>query len=179
MKKKFQEKLKQAKKNPALKEKEFFIAEELEELPEIITKKPSIPEFTTERQQNVPAMAAKEATPFIPEDELLEHNLSRDMESDSNIKTVSKELFSSKDIDLKTEVSHNEINEITKINFLKARWGVDNIEVLTDSFLRLRVSKERKSRREFVETVQLEGRNQQGGSFLSRMFGGGGNGGGN
>lgn len=139
---------------------------------------PESPVFSTTNpvpKKNI-AVTAHQGVPFIPEDELLEHNLSRDMEQDSTIKTVSKELFSSKDIDLKTEVSHNEINQIVKLNFLKARWQVDNIEVLTDSFLRLRVSKERKSRREFVETVQLENKNAQGGGWMSKLFGGGGGG---
>lgn len=110
-------------------------------------------------------------------DPLLETSLQQEIESESNIKSVSKELFSHQNIDLKTEVSHDEINNITRLQFLKHRFGIQNIDVLTDTFLRLRVSKQRKSRQEFISALQTENRNAQGGGLIGKlgnMFGGNG-----
>jgi len=107
-------------------------------------------------------------------DSLLETNLSQEVEAENNIKTVSKELFNEKSIELKTEVSHDEINHITKLQFLRDKFGISNVDVLTLSLLKLRVSKDRKSRNEFVQTVSAE-RQQNNGNFMSRMLGFGGN----
>lgn len=143
-------------------EQEEFLAELTE--PEQLKELPVLPENR--------ALSSQQS--FIPEDALLEHNLSQEVESDNNIKSMGKELFSSKDVDLKTEVSHNEINHLVRLQFLDSRFNIDNVGVLSKTFMRLRVSLERKSRREFVETVQLENRNAQGGNFFTRLFGGGG-----
>jgi hypothetical protein len=107
------------------------------------------------------------------QDALLEQSLSQEVVQETNIKTVSKELFNRQNIELKTEVSHNEINHVAKLKFLQERFGVANIDVLCDNFLALRVSKDRKSRGEFVSSLQADNKAQQGGSFLSKMFGGG------
>lgn len=111
------------------------------------------------------------------ESDLLETNLSRDVETDSHVKSVSRELFNRSNIDLKTEVNHDEINQVTKIRFLEDKFGIANADVLIQSFLALRVSKERKSRREFVESLQTENKNAQGGfgQAISKLFGGGNN----
>jgi hypothetical protein len=114
---------------------------------------------------------------FMPNDPLLETSLSQTVESENTIKSVSKELFTHSNIDVKTEVSHDEINNLTRLRFLRDRFNVQNVDTLTQSFLALRVSKDRKSRREFIEALQSENRSSQGGNFLSKMFGGGGGGG--
>lgn len=105
---------------------------------------------------------------FLP-DNLLEQNLQQEVTSEHHLQTLSKELFSKHNIELKTEVSHNEINHITKLLFLQDRLLIDNVDVLISAFLKLRVSKERKSRREFVESLQTEARNQQGSGFMNSM----------
>jgi len=108
-------------------------------------------------------------------DELLETSLSQTFEQENSIKTVSKELFNTNGIELKSEVDHDEINNITRLHFLKEKFGISNVDTLVSSFLRLRVSKDRKSRREFIEALQTENRNSNpGGSLMARMFGGGG-----
>lgn len=109
-------------------------------------------------------------------DDLLETNLSQEIESENNIKAVSKELFNKQNIALKTEVSHDEINNITRLRFLEEKFQIKNVSVLVNSLLELRVSKERKSRREFIDALQTENRSTNAGSFMSRFFGGGGGG---
>lgn len=102
---------------------------------------------------------------------MIEDSLSQPMESDNNIKTVSKELFNKGGIDLKTEVSHDEIIHITKLRFLEQKFGIYNIDNMVESFLGLRVSKDRKSRAEFIDALQTENRNRGGGGLMGRLFG--------
>ena len=104
-------------------------------------------------------------------DPLLEHSLSQELEQENTIKSVSKELFTRRDADLKTEVSHDEINDLTRLRFLEERFGIDNVAVLTNSLLSLRISKDRKSRREFIESLQQENRNNNSSGLLARAFG--------
>lgn len=119
-----------------------------------------------------PSLVARSTTPTDP---LLETSLSQNFEMDNNIKSVSKELFNKHEIELKTEVSHDEINNISRLVFLKEKFGISNIDVLTHSFLKLRVSKDRKSRTEFISALNTENRNAQGGNLMSRLLGMGGN----
>lgn len=131
---------------------------------------------TTEMMRNRQIELENPSIKFPSPDPLLENQLNVQLEPETHIKSVSKELFSVGDIDLKTEVTHNEINAITKLRFLQNKFGVANINNLIDSLLSLRVSKARKSRREFIDSLQAERRNEQGGNFLSKIFGGGGGG---
>lgn len=117
-----------------------------------------------------PGMAMSART-TEPQYELIERGLTQQFETDNTIKSVSKELFSGKEVSLKSEVSHDEINDITRLHFLKEKFGVSNIDVLIQSLLELRVSKDRKSRREFVETVTAEKKSADGSNFLSRALG--------
>lgn len=92
-------------------------------------------------------------------------------EEQNHIKSVSKELFSGDNIDTKTQLSHNDINNITRLRFLSEKFGVENVDVLTNSMLTLRVSMNRKSREEFIASLQTENRNQQGGTWVERLLG--------
>lgn len=99
----------------------------------------------------------------------------RPVEQDDSVKSVAKQLFSSDVIDLKTDITHNEINDLTRLRFMQEKFKVQstgNLDHVISSFLRLRVSKDRKSRREFIEALQTENRNQQGGSIWSKLFNG-------
>lgn len=101
----------------------------------------------------------------------------RPVETENSVKSVAKELFSNDVIDLKTEISHNEINNLTRLRFMQEKFRLQsggNLDHVIASFLRLRVSKDRKSRKEFIEALQTETRNSQGGSFMQKLFGGGG-----
>jgi len=100
----------------------------------------------------------------------------RPVETENSVKSVAKELFSNDVIDLKTEISHNEINNLTRLRFMQEKFRLasgTNLDHVIASFLRLRVSKDRKSRKEFIEALQTETRNSQGGSFMQKLFGGG------
>ena len=62
------------------------------------------------------------------EPELIEDGLSFNVQDDTDIRAVSKELFSSEDIDVKTEVSYDEINMISKMRFLQQKFDMKNID---------------------------------------------------
>lgn len=108
-------------------------------------------------------------------DELIETSLSQTIESEHNIKHVAKELFSRKDIDLKSEVSYNEVNNLTRLQFLEDALNIGHIRTLKGSLLALRVSLKRKSRGELIQMAQTENRNQQAGFNLAKLWGGGNN----
>lgn len=178
--KKLQDKIKKTKgltqsQKEAIVAREFFSDDEIShdvapELSPKIIKKPVIKEEAKELS------ASADNNNFITPDELLETSLSQELEQESNIKTVSKELFNNNAIDLKSEVTHDEINDLTRIRFLKEAFGISHTDSLIVSFLSLRVSKNRQSRREFIEALQTENRNaNQGGNFFSRLLGGGNN----
>lgn len=141
--------------------KELAVLPELPVVEEFLPPAMIEPQATTKDMQNNPG--------------LLENTLQSEVEQEHHVKSVSKELFNKENIDLKTEVSHDEINQITKIRFLQDKFEVANVNILLKSFLNLRVSKKRQSRREFIDALQTENRNAQGGGFFSRLFTGGGN----
>jgi hypothetical protein len=105
---------------------------------------------------------------------LIENDLSMDVQEQNNIQSVSKELFNRDNIDLKTEVSHDEINHISRLRFLQKKYGIQNVDVIIDSFLTLRVSKSRKSRAEFIKALNNETETESGKGFWSKILGGGG-----
>lgn len=97
-------------------------------------------------------------------------------EQDNDIKAISRELLSKHNIEAKTELSHDEIIFVTKLRFLENRYGVRNVHVLVESLETLRVSMDRKSRREFIDALQTENRNSQATGFwggFKKMFTGG------
>lgn len=146
--------------------------------PEVIPPKPEKrgrgrPKSIQGEQVIEPQIAKHNPYHDEPEDvDLLEKQLSIDVETENQVKSVSKELFNRKSIDLKTDVSHDEINNLTRLRFLAERFNVKNVDLLTESFLSLRVSKNRASRREFIEALQSERREKQQGGFFSKLFGG-------
>lgn len=92
---------------------------------------------------------------------LLEDTLQQEVIQESNIKSISKELFAKTDLEVKTELTHNEINQITKLLFLQEKLLISDVRTLIQSFLSLRISKKRQSRKEFIESLQTEQRNAQ------------------
>ncbi len=128
-------------------------------------------DYELEEIEQMPEAQVIQTTRQRQQVSLLESNLGSEIESDSHVKSVSKELFTNNAIFLKTEVSHDEIPNITRILFLRDRFGVQNMDTAINSFLSLRVSKDRKSRKEFIESLQSENRNAQGGGWVSKLFG--------
>lgn len=84
---------------------------------------------------------------------------------------IAKELFISDRIDLRTEVTKDEINLITKLRFLDKRLGLENVDLLLDSFLNLRVSLDRKSRGEFIRALTPNSAGEPPKSGWRRLFG--------
>lgn len=83
-----------------------------------------------------------------------------------------KELFSNKgDVRLKTELSKKQISAITRLNYLSVELNFPELKQVTDDFMHLMISHDRKSRKEFVETMKLNNDNSQGGGFFNRFRG--------
>jgi|SRR6056297_2466039 len=78
-----------------------------------------------------------------------------------------KELFDSEDIDVKTELKGEQVLIVSKIRFLSRhihkKFGVDMLDGFVDDFLRLQVSKDRGSRKEFVSAFQSRNDERMGG----------------
>lgn len=80
-------------------------------------------------------------------------------------KSSAAALFNSDDIDLKTELTQKEILSISKLMFIKERYDIPHIDVFINKLLRLKISKERKGRNEFIQGLHAEERKQQGGDL--------------
>lgn len=65
-----------------------------------------------------------------------------------------KHLFSDKDIKLKTELKDRDIKLMMRLYFFERLTETGLIEKLLTDFMHLRVSKDRKSRSEFVESLK-------------------------
>lgn len=84
-------------------------------------------------------------------------------------------LFSSQDIDLKTELTNKEILAISKLLFVSKQYNIKNIDVFINKLLRLKISKERRGRNEFIQGLHAEERKNNGqdlspiGSFLNKL----------
>jgi len=72
----------------------------------------------------------------------------------SDFAKVVERLLSSEDIELKTELSQNQINAISILTTFAEMYDVISIKKLILSFLKLQVSKKRKSRKEIVELMR-------------------------
>ncbi len=92
-------------------------------------------------------------------EKLLEEELSEPLNliDENNISVVSKELLTKdENIDLKTDVSDDDISNISKLRFMQKTLKMDNINILLDSFLSLRVSRGRKGRQEFIQALNAQ-----------------------
>lgn len=69
---------------------------------------------------------------------------------------VVKELFTDKNIDMKTDLDDGEITNVALLYFLADEFKIPALQRYADKFLRLRVSKQRKGRAEFIQAVKRE-----------------------
>jgi len=76
------------------------------------------------------------------------------MQGDSERLQIAKELFTEDNIDMKTEMEDREINAFSRGEFIKEIFGLDSLGVFINKFERLRVSKKREGRKEFVQCVK-------------------------
>ena len=83
-----------------------------------------------------------------------------------------KELFDIEDIEGKTELTSEQVMIVARLKIigkrLKEYYGVDVVEDLVRNFLTLQISKDRKSRQEFVSAMQSE-QSLQNQSLLDRI----------
>ena len=91
------------------------------------------------------------------------------MQSDSERLQIAKELFSEENIDMKTEMSDQEINIFARVEFIKETFKIKSLQLFINKFEKLRISKLRQGRKEFVETMKNEEKTQ-GLEGLSQMF---------
>jgi len=71
----------------------------------------------------------------------------------------SKEIFNVKDIKARTDINDNEISVISRLLFLCDDLELTNLRQAVNNFMILRLSKSRKSRKEFIESLKMS--NQQ------------------
>lgn len=90
----------------------------------------------------------------------------------NNSDNPAKELFEVKgDIRTRTELSKVQIACISKLDFVSEELNFPELKKFTNDFMHLMVSHDRKSRKEFVETVKGEREHQQGNGFFNRLGG--------
>ena len=92
------------------------------------------------------------------------------MQGDSERLQIAKELFTEENIDMKTEMDDREINLISRAEFIKDIFALDSLGIFIDKFERLRVSKKREGRKEFVETVKNQNKEESGLGNLASLF---------
>jgi len=88
-----------------------------------------------------------------------------------------KELFSKEDIEVKTDLSEEEISIIARLKFLCDELDLDKFRKALTYFMELRVSKGRKSRKEFLDALGksnnnnfgMQGQGNMGGFSNGRM----------
>jgi hypothetical protein len=73
----------------------------------------------------------------------------------SNPNDVVKEIFSIKEPKARTELSASEISIISRLYYLSKLIKSDALKSILDEFIILRISKDRKSRGEFVQSFQM------------------------
>lgn len=88
----------------------------------------------------------------------------------------SKNLIDKKDIEVKTELNDQEIICMSKLMLVASRHNAPLLKDFLHNMMTLKVSRHRRGRREFIDGLHAEERRdgmpKQ--SFLSRIFGGGG-----
>jgi len=84
---------------------------------------------------------------------------------------ILKELFSSEGIKTRTDLSERQVSIVARLNFMSRYIDHDNLGIMIREFLELRVSKDRKSRKEFVESLKASNDNKGGANVFNRMFG--------
>ena len=105
--------------------------------------------------------------------EELEQMFSGDGQTESSIL---KELFNSKNIKVKTELTADQVSIVSRLFLMADITKRPYLGTVLNEFITLQVSKDRKSRMEFVEAHRDRQQNMNKGIF-GNMFGGGQNGG--
>lgn len=92
--------------------------------------------------------------------------------------SVSKELFNPKNPKIKTDISERQIKILTKLDYKSRKYwetlGMYDLRKIIDEFILLSISKDRKSRAEFVETHRETQKNKTMNMFDNMLGRGGG-----
>lgn len=75
----------------------------------------------------------------------------------------SKELFSNSNVRTRTDLSDNEIILATKIRYMRVQFDIPVYDVLLQEFMEMRLSRSRKSRKEYIESMKQKAQNMIGG----------------
>lgn len=97
----------------------------------------------------------------------IEEEIQKNLQSENE----SKELFSKKDIRTKTDLSDNEIVYATKLRFMRVKYNLPIYDLLLDEFMEMRLSKNRKSRKEYIESMKQKVKDFFGGTFGGQQNG--------
>jgi len=88
----------------------------------------------------------------------------------------SKELFSKEDVEVKTDISEEETSIIARLKFICDELKLDNFRKSLIYLMELRISKGRKSRKEFIDSLRHDnhfnpnGNNNNIGGFTNGRF---------
>jgi len=93
-------------------------------------------------------------------------------DTNTNPSDVVKELFSEKTIKARTDLSASQISKISRAYYLASILEMPELKSLLDEFITLRISKDRKSRSEFVEGLKSKiDTGILGNNMMNRQFG--------
>ena len=85
-----------------------------------------------------------------------------DDELEAQSKSGAKALLNKEDIELKTELTPIEVMAASRLLFVADRYDIQGIDQFMSQLLQLKVSQNRKGRREFIEGLHAEERRQTG-----------------
>jgi hypothetical protein len=87
---------------------------------------------------------------------------SEDSDNNERYKGASRELFSNKDVRVKTELNMKEILAVVKINTISDRYKIPLYKALSEDYMSLKISHLRKSRQEFIHGLHAEEKRERG-----------------
>lgn len=90
----------------------------------------------------------------------IEEELTKQLSSGDN---ESKELFDNKNIRTKTDLSDDEIVYATKLRYMSIKYNLPIYDVILQEFMEMRLSRKRKSRGEYIESMKQKVRDMFGG----------------
>ena len=103
-------------------------------------------------------------------------DLSSEINDNVTIRGI-KELFdvTDKNIDIKTELESREIRQILRLLFMGKEFQIKSMQKFITQFMRLRLSKERQSRKEIIDMIKADLSNElkmaQGNKYLLKGLG--------
>lgn len=85
---------------------------------------------------------------------------------------ILKELFYSHDVEVRTDISAEQASIIARLKLMSTHINHPSLYTLLTDYMQLLISKDRKSRKEFVEGIVGSDETRKKASFFGKMFGG-------